>query len=970
MIDSLEKRISVVIVLLAMAFVSVTGQSAPQAVPPAIVKKADAYYDQNDYKHAFALYAQARDENEWYDGVSLYRLAFSEYSLYGETKTVFFDYASSYAVLGIQQPKHRYLDSIKKRLTAFKGLKTLGKTLTTTMEEAIAGGIDPREKAFSILERLLSVDWKDDGGKIASLKPWDPGLGAPGTFDAGDNDVYYSKFWTPLGELFIRTDEPGLPIMTAMDRLVSAALENGLSARLYSFLLQYPDEVFPPVELAAKVLIWASDHFSFTTDRHVYEWTFDKLDAMAIQYYRSLPKEAVTSYLSLRKDYVAFQQDFVEPDPEERLGFSAVPQLSEERQAIRTAMLSKVRFFQRGLLSEEGKVVSLNLETLPNQPLIEQIKQVASLRQEWTDMSDLAHRLELEGNDGLKNLYDAEAASQTQNHPMEAWESKTDYDRRTEQMEASLRDAQRDDTNRLQKTFDQTKLKALAPIHNLIDSLRSQIESRVEYTDEAKIQLTVGSYDRETKSWPVTVDSLSPDLPYHLESRYSVADARDIGYTYGLFTQALAANTLSARLSHSFGWLGESRYFVATLLGVELYDKKSGYTFGFLDGRKVLAGYDESQTDKPIPLSDPASPIAALINNPVGVLSGVAYAFSPVRLGSESFAVMLNRNNRTEITIFNSVGARTTPVALTNYDPARSPYTLDLMQYAPQKFLFTASRRNKDRNNSGAYFGRFTLIHDGSIMRYSYGDLLRFGWSCWDSTAFMVGPETALFAYSTEGDYSTAAMSLSVSDENVTANSFQLSGGPYTTGMWDIDGALLGNGYRLVTYTAAGGKSPGFRYKLIDQAGNVIDRQLNQSSSYHSSDDHDTKTKILPMGTEGALVFGDDTQGHLFIYHVAKEGNSQGVQLPDRGYTCFDAFSTGPSSAILTYQRANMLFYRTLSFDAGEVDTIYATPKLGEEMQIGPCAEVSRAKSVYLDSGLGAVIYDGLDYIMMARIKF
>jgi hypothetical protein len=239
----------------------------------------------------------------------------------------------------------------------------------------------------------------------------------------------------------------------------------------------------------------------------------------------------------------------------------------------------------------------------------------------------------------------------------------------------------------------------------------------------------------------------------------------------------------------------------------------------------------------------------------------------------------------------------------------------------------------------------------------------------------MVGPETALFVYSTEGSYETAAMQLYVSDENVAANSFQLSGGPTTTGMWDIDGALLGNGYRLVAYAAEGGRTPGFRYKLIDQAGNVVDRQLSPSSSYHAFDSHDTKTKALPIGRESALVFGDDFQGYLSVYHVGKEGNSRGVQLPDRGYTYFDAFSTGPSSAVLTYQRANMLYYRTLSFYAGEEDIIAGVPKLGEELLIGHCADDSRAKSVYLDSGLGAVVYNEVDeqgyaYIMMARIKF
>jgi hypothetical protein len=343
MFSSWKMRFSIIVVLFVSAFASAIAQPASNGTPPAIVKKADAYYDRNDYRHAYELYAQARDNEGWYDGVSLYRLAFSEYSLYGETAPVFFDYASAYAVLGIQQPKHRYLDSTKKRLSSFKGLKTLGKTLATTIEDAIAGDSEPQGKAFSILERLLAVDWKDDGGKTVSLKPWDSSLGAPGAFDAGENDVYYSKFKAPLSELFTRTDNPSSSFFAAMDRLLSAALDKDLPYRMYSYLLDYPDEIFPPLDLTAKILTWAPGHFSFTTDRRVYEWVFDKLDAMAIQYYRTLPKESVTSYLSLRKDYFALQQNFISPDPEEQLGFPAVPQLSEERQMLRAALLSKTR---------------------------------------------------------------------------------------------------------------------------------------------------------------------------------------------------------------------------------------------------------------------------------------------------------------------------------------------------------------------------------------------------------------------------------------------------------------------------------------------------------------------------------------------------------------------------------------------------------------------------------------------------
>ncbi|MDP2816464.1 MAG: SUMF1/EgtB/PvdO family nonheme iron enzyme, partial [Rectinemataceae bacterium] len=101
-----------------------------------------------------------------------------------------------------------------------------------------------------------------------------------------------------------------------------------------------------------------------------------------------------------------------------------------------------------------------------------------------------------------------------------------------------------------------------------------------------QVKLAVGTFDRNLKYWPITVESPDPNFSFKSSFRYSIATASDIGTTYTAFDGLLKTNSLTGAADYTVIRKGAGMYSV-DIRAVKIMHKGTGATLARDEGTKT-----------------------------------------------------------------------------------------------------------------------------------------------------------------------------------------------------------------------------------------------------------------------------------------------------------------------------------------------------------------------------------------------
>ncbi len=114
----------------------------------------------------------------------------------------------------------------------------------------------------------------------------------------------------------------------------------------------------------------------------------------------------------------------------------------------------------------------------------------------------------------------------------------------------------------------------------------AKLERKIFTIGAPQVKLTVGSFDRNLKYWPITVESPDPNFLFKSSFRYSIAGASDIGATYTAFDSLVKTNSLAGEADYSVIRKGSGTYLVE-IKAVKIVHKATGRLLARDEGAKT-----------------------------------------------------------------------------------------------------------------------------------------------------------------------------------------------------------------------------------------------------------------------------------------------------------------------------------------------------------------------------------------------
>ena len=546
-------------------------------VTEAILKKADTFYEKNNYGQAYKLYLQLRDDRRWYDGVSLYRLAYSNYMANGETPTVFFDYATALSVLGVDNPSHKYVDAAKKKLASFKAHTKLGKNIVSSIDATIATKGSKNAKARKLLELLLPLPWRDDSGKVTSFTQWEYGDHEPGTIHVEYSDPYVHCFLWPLQAMFIGQFYLfDVGDATTSERLIEDAMKANLPERVYTFLDGYPDDSLISKEFTSKIINWSIGKLggmgvAYPVDDFM-GGALQRLEDSVLYYYKDIDSSTLHNYLQLEEKF---------PDVAPKNGLRAFQGFDQASNLPSMGSADRQRLFKAlGIVIAGARIETARfLETLrPTNG--SQVEDLLRLRARTMDfihtLSVISTRESSEGKKRLDSFYSQVATASDSQKP---WETQKEYQERLSQAKNSIPSMLDQDRATLDDVINQAFGEILNVLGDRAQEITKTITSNTYTISDPAIRVSIGEFDRESKSWPISVSSRVPEFSYTTQFSYTIAGKPDIEYLYSTFVRAAKANDLIPVLKYTYQEDKDHRFLVATIKNVEIIGKSDGSLF-------------------------------------------------------------------------------------------------------------------------------------------------------------------------------------------------------------------------------------------------------------------------------------------------------------------------------------------------------------------------------------------------------
>lgn len=132
------------------------------------------------------------------------------------------------------------------------------------------------------------------------------------------------------------------------------------------------------------------------------------------------------------------------------------------------------------------------------------------------------------------------------------WESDEEFQERITKTRVRIEEEWSTGLEGLKKRFGTEKAANEAPIRMRMDETFSELEKKAYTLSGSSVDLIYGDFDRDKKFWPVTLESLSEELPFRIVLEHSLASAEDLPKAFADTVSALKAEALLGEISYRY----------------------------------------------------------------------------------------------------------------------------------------------------------------------------------------------------------------------------------------------------------------------------------------------------------------------------------------------------------------------------------------------------------------------------------
>jgi len=196
----------------------------------------------------------------------------------------------------------------------------------------------------------------------------------------------------------------------------------------------------------------------------------------------------------------------------------------------------------------------------------EYLAQIAKVEEALAQISSRYAEARTKGEAELRKGYAARLDA-LEKSKAEPWESADEFAKRQASQKAKLLESQDRELAALAAKLSGEEASQAKSLRASLASSEAEL-SRKTYTLRGQaLRVECGDFDREAKAWPLRLVSTSPDLPYKLGLRLSIASAADLRASYTATDSAIRAGALAGELDYRVLREAEGeRYFVATVV--------------------------------------------------------------------------------------------------------------------------------------------------------------------------------------------------------------------------------------------------------------------------------------------------------------------------------------------------------------------------------------------------------------------
>ncbi len=215
------------------------------------------------------------------------------------------------------------------------------------------------------------------------------------------------------------------------------------------------------------------------------------------------------------------------------------------------------------------------------------LKEIASLESALIEITSRYKGVSAQSEAEIIKFYEGKA-SEVSKTKAEAWENVTEYNTRTAKEQAKLI-AQRDSEIAKRKSvlaFEQqsNEQELRLRLNKVLSELA--LKRFLVRGDEAQVQF--GIFDRDKKQWPISVRTMSQQIPFSIDLFYSVEGKEDISIVFASIDKAIKAGAFT----------GEVEYSVRKRLNYEQIDWEEAATARLPKTLKILGINDISEIEK------------------------------------------------------------------------------------------------------------------------------------------------------------------------------------------------------------------------------------------------------------------------------------------------------------------------------------------------------------------------------------
>ncbi len=239
-------------------------------------------------------------------------------------------------------------------------------------------------------------------------------------------------------------------------------------------------------------------------------------------------------------------------------------------------------------------------------------------------------------SDGLNLLgafFDREIQSIKTKNPIDPWENDEEYAQRLLPLTRAVLEAKSKDLARYQALLGREKKERVGAVDSLLKEISSTFSITRYYIASPRITYTVGTFDRDKKTWPISIVSTEPDFPYAAQFDYSLAREKDLGTAYRMFTNAISAGTVEPRVEYSYARKAGSSMLSVIIQEATLVDTKTQARFAGGGDKKPVFGISAENPSNRLPM--PKLALQSALPNTTVSIGDTSYGICPVTLTLE-----------------------------------------------------------------------------------------------------------------------------------------------------------------------------------------------------------------------------------------------------------------------------------------------------------------------------------------------